>query len=179
MRSLAVFFLAGTLAWAQLPMTRRAPGFSLPDSGMKQHDLQDYQGKVVLIEFMQTTCPKCIELTKELGPVKQKYGDKVAVLSVVTQPDTLQSVQRFIATYKPSGPLLFDCGQMMASYMNITPQNPQVEFPRLMVIDGSGVIRADLSERSPGGLTGAAINAAVDAASRPAAAPAKTKPASR
>ena len=36
---------------------RRAPGFSLADSKFQQHDPQDYRGKVVIVDFMQTTCP--------------------------------------------------------------------------------------------------------------------------
>ena len=39
--------------------SRRAPGFSLPDSKAQQHDLADYRGKVVILEFIQTACPHC------------------------------------------------------------------------------------------------------------------------
>ena len=38
---------------------RRAPGFALMDSKGQLHDLADYRGKVVVLEFMQTTCPHC------------------------------------------------------------------------------------------------------------------------
>ncbi len=38
---------------------RRAPGFALPNSQMKVVDLADYRGKIVVLEFMQTTCPHC------------------------------------------------------------------------------------------------------------------------
>ena len=38
---------------------RRAPGFSLPDMNLKQYDLQDYRGKIVLINIMQTRCAHC------------------------------------------------------------------------------------------------------------------------
>ncbi|HYP13838.1 MAG TPA: TlpA disulfide reductase family protein, partial [Bryobacteraceae bacterium] len=69
---------------AQAQVLRRAPGFSLPDLTLKQHDLQDYKGKVVLLEFMMTECPKCQEATTVLERVKAKYGDKVQVFSVVT-----------------------------------------------------------------------------------------------
>ena len=45
---------------------RRAPGFSLPDLDYKQYDLADYRGKVVVLDIIQTACPKCIELTRTL-----------------------------------------------------------------------------------------------------------------
>jgi len=38
---------------------RRAPGFSLMDMNFKQYDSQDYRGKILLIDIMQTTCPHC------------------------------------------------------------------------------------------------------------------------
>jgi peroxiredoxin len=56
---------------------RRAPGFSLPDSKLQQHDLYDYRGQVVLLEIMQTSCPSCRSLTAELERIKTKYAGKV------------------------------------------------------------------------------------------------------
>ena len=36
---------------------RRAPSFSLPDSAMRQHDILDYRGSWLLLDFMKTDCP--------------------------------------------------------------------------------------------------------------------------
>ena len=66
---------------------RRAPGFALPDPEYTHfYDLQDYRGKVLLIEIMSTTCPHCLLLSTTLEKVKEKYGDKVGILSVVLPP---------------------------------------------------------------------------------------------
>lgn len=148
MRLIVALLLACSLPLAaQTAFGRRAPGFSLPDSKLKQHDLQDYRGKVVLIDFMQTTCPRCQELTKILEDVKAKHGDKVQVLSVVnSMSDNQKTVQGYIAAYKPTSPFLFDCGQVMAAYLQLTPSNPTAHFPHLVVIDKNGVIRRDLAE---------------------------------
>jgi peroxiredoxin len=122
---------------------RRAPGFSLPDSTAKQHDPQDYRGKVLLLDFMQTGCPGCRTLTGVLEQLKAKFGARIQVLSVVLPPDTMDSVQRYIKEQGVSSPMLFDCGQMTASYLRITPQNPKVHFPHLFLIDPEGFIRND------------------------------------
>lgn len=129
---------------ASLPISRRAPGFSLPDVDLKQHDLQDYRGKVVLMDFMRTDCPKCVELTPMLEQLKAKFGSEVVVLSVVTAPDNQATMKRYIAEKKVTGPMLYDCGQMTASYLQVTPKNPTVHFPRLMIVDKEGIIRRDL-----------------------------------
>ena len=39
---------------------------------------------MLLIEIMSTTCPHCLLLSTTLEKVKEKYGDKVAILSVVS-----------------------------------------------------------------------------------------------
>jgi len=145
MKKLILTLLVASVAM-QAQFSRRAPGFSLPDITGKQFDLADYRGKIVLLDIIQTTCPRCIELTKSLDQVKAKYGDRVQVLTVVTLPDTLPKVQAFASQYKVTNPILLDCGQMIGSYLNVTPKNPAVHFPHLIVIDKNGLIRRDLAE---------------------------------
>ena len=122
---------------------RRAPGFSLPDTTMKQHDPVDYRGKVLIIEFMQTHCLTCKVMTGVLEQVRAKYGAKVQVLSVAIMPDTMDNVKQYIKENNVASPILFDCGQMAASYLKITPSNPTLSFPHIFVIDPEGTIRND------------------------------------
>jgi len=135
--SAALLFASGELSG------RRAPGFSLPDLHLIQHDLQDYRGKIVILDIIQTTCPHCAQLADLLERVHGKYGDKVAVLSIALPPDTQATVARFVAEHKVTTPLLFDCGQVSASYLKATPQNPRASVPHLFLIDGEGTIRND------------------------------------
>jgi peroxiredoxin len=122
---------------------RRAPGFSLPDSSLKQHDLQDYRGKVVVVNVMRTTCTHCGPFSKVLGQVEQKYGDRVQVLSIVNPPDNQKTVQQYKTQNQVTSPILFDCGQVTASYLKITPQNPTIQVPHFFIVDGEGMIRED------------------------------------
>jgi peroxiredoxin len=141
-RFTALLLVITSLAWCQTE--RRAPGFSLPDSDLKQHDLQDYRGKIVVIEFMRTDCPSCAKVTSALSDVKAKFGAGIVVLSVVNQPDNQATVARYMAQHQVAGPMLFDCGQMTASYVQVTPDNPSVHFPQLFVIDAAGTIRSHM-----------------------------------
>jgi peroxiredoxin len=122
---------------------RRAPGFSLMDLRSVQHDPQDYRGKVVIVEFMQTTCPHCQKFTGILEQAKAKYKDQLVVMSIVTNPDSGQTMQKYIADYKLTTPILWDSGQVMASYMKLNPSNPSMSFPHVFVIDRNGMIRND------------------------------------
>lgn len=118
---------------------RRAPGFSLPDVRTQEHDLADYRGKVVILEFMQTACPHCGAFAGVLNQVQQKYGDRVAILSIVNPPDDLKTVSGFIAAHRASYPILLDSGQVAYSYL----RTPSFDIPHVYLIDANGMIRED------------------------------------
>lgn len=129
---------AAALAPARLPaqQARRAPGFSLPDSRMELHDLADFRGKPVILEFMQSTCPHCQRLAGILEALHEKYGDGVGILSVANPPDNQTTVGRFIATYKVGYPIVFDCGQAAYSYLRVQ----KFDLPQVFLIDQQGMI---------------------------------------
>jgi thiol-disulfide isomerase/thioredoxin len=118
---------------------RRAPGFAITDSQLKVHDLADYRGKPVILEFMQTTCPHCAEFASVLQQIQQKYGEKVAIVAVVEQPDNTSTVAQYIAGHKVTYPVLFDCGQVGYSYV----LSQTMQFPHVFLIDADGMIRRD------------------------------------
>jgi peroxiredoxin len=141
---------------------RRAPGFSLQDSHYQQHDPQDLRGKVWILDIMTTTCPTCMKLAETLVQVKAKYGDKIGMFSVVTLPDNYGTADRFAAEYKITWPILFDMGQVIMSYLKVTPSNPQVHFPHLFIIDGNGMIRNDFEGSEDKALTVNGLSAEID-----------------
>jgi peroxiredoxin len=124
---------------------RRAPGFSLPDLRLAQHDLQDYRGRIVILDIIQTTCPHCAKLADLLEKVHGKYGDQVAVLTIAPPPDDQTSVARFVADHSVTTPVLFDEGQVTISYLKLTPRNSRIDVPHLFLIDAEGTIRNDFT----------------------------------
>ncbi len=142
---LAAFLAATALVTAQgYYSNRRAPGFALPDSNFKRYDLQDYKGKWLLLDFMKTDCPHCVALTKVLEKAKLKYGQKIAVLKIVIAPPENQAtVGKYITDNKVTSPIVFDQGQVAASYFNATPQKSSFDTPHLFIIDPNGKIVQD------------------------------------
>jgi thiol-disulfide isomerase/thioredoxin len=145
---LTLILVFGALALsAQGLSNRRAPSFSLPDSALQQHDILDYRGSWLLLEFMNTDCPHCKELSKTLEGVKKKYGVKVAVLAVVvTPPETQVTVAKYVAETKITTPVVFDQGQMTIGYFKATPQNPAFDTPHLFAINPAGMIVKDWNQ---------------------------------
>jgi peroxiredoxin len=116
---------------------RRAPGFALPDVKAQEHDLADYRGKVVILEFMQTSCPHCGAFANVLSQVQQKYGDRIAILAVTNPPDDQNKIAAYIGAHKAAYPVLMDCGQVAYSYL----RTPSFDIPHVYLIDANGTIR--------------------------------------
>lgn len=141
MRKILCLWLSAAALWAA-DGARRAPGFALFDSKMRVYDLYDYRGKVVLLEFMLTTCPHCNSFAEVLEKVRTQYGDKVQILSVVNSSgDNSGTVSQYVAAHKVDYPVLFDSGQMAYSYVRAT----NLEYPHIYLIDGEGMIRGDFT----------------------------------
>jgi len=141
---LTLLFAAAMSLSAQGLINRRAPSFSLPDSGMQQHDLLDYRGSWLFLDFMKTDCPVCKDLSVKLEGVKKKYGPKAAILSIViTPPETQATIAKYMAETKTTGTIVFDLSQVAISYFKATPQNPAFDTPHLFAINPAGLIVKD------------------------------------
>jgi len=51
---------------------------------------------------------------------------------------------------------------MIASYLEVTPSNPQVHFPHLFVIDKNGMIKNDFDGTDDKSLTADALSTEID-----------------
>jgi len=163
-RAVAAAFAALALV-AQTPHPlRRAPSFTLPDGQTHYYDILDYRGKPLVLEIMNTACPHCQQLAVTLEKVEKHYGNKISILSVVVPPDTVHTVRPFIQKFGVTHPILFDCGQMTASYFKATPDNPHIDVPHLFIIDREGFIRDDFTwAGAPAGKADdSEINAVID-----------------
>ncbi len=140
MKTFVCMLMCAAALFAGEQTGRRAPGFALPDSKMAVHDLADYRGKVVILNFMATNCPLCLQFTDVLNKAKEVYGDKIAILAVANaKTDNTDTVGRYLVAHNVKYPVLFDEGQMAYSYfLKLTFDNPSI-----FIIDGDGMIRND------------------------------------
>ena len=173
--SAAWLFAAGELS------NRRAPGFNLTDMNLNQYDLQDFRGKVVLIDFMETQCPHCGEFSGVLEVAKTKYGDKLVILTITTYPpDNQITVRNYIEKNKVTTPILFDCGQVKRSYLAPSPKDTRTSapIPHVFLIDRQGKIRYDrgFSEDAHSFFDGPGLFTEIDRIMGPQAPKKATKP---
>lgn len=141
MKTVTLLLCAASMLNAQLAL-QRAPGFCLADTSGQWRDLYDYRGKVVVLEFMQTTCPHCAAFAPTVAAIAQKYAGRVQVLAVALPPDTPATMLEFVKGHKLTYPLLMDMGQVAASYV----RQPNLHFPHVYLIDADGMIRGNWEE---------------------------------
>src|SRR5260370_22168757 len=146
MRFLCVLLLAAMCASGAGELSgARATGFSLPEAPGVQRDPQDYRGKILIVDFMQVTCEHCVAFSAILEQARAKYGDKIAILSIVNPPSDAKGVADYITKYKIKSPILFDCGQVAYSYLKPDSANPTITIPHVFLIDSEGMIRNDFA----------------------------------
>ena len=146
---------------AALPVIRTAPPFALTTQDDKPLGLADLRGKVVLVNFVFTTCNgTCPATTSRLGGVAaelKRQGllekDRVRLVSITLDPkrDTPKALRRYRELYDIRGDLWSfltgpeaDVGKVMAAWgMWAKPaKNGQLDHPsRVFLLDARGRVR--------------------------------------
>ena len=150
MNRLVLFLsLAPLLSGAGELSNRPAPAFRLLDTSGRAVSLADYKGKLLVVEFMNTTCPHCQKFAPVLESVQTRFKGKVGVVSIATHPDNARTVAEFAKTYKVSFPILLDPQNTAAQdYLKPGPPNYGFSIPHLFLIDSSGFIRDDFTQNA-------------------------------
>jgi thiol-disulfide isomerase/thioredoxin len=117
-----------------------APDFVIEDMDGEPHSLQDYRGKVVLINFWATWCPPCRREMPSLESLYQKFRDQPFAVLAVNQwesPDHVFSYMGDLSVF-PTFPILFDRKSEVSEAFGVKG------LPTSVVIDKQGrvVLRA-------------------------------------
>lgn len=125
---------------AALP--RKAPEFviKLPDGGQKL--LSQYRGKVVILEFLLTTCPHCKDTSRVMTRLQTELGRRglVCIGAAVNEdakykiaPYVQETGANFLVGFADRDPTL----DLLKH-----PPNKSFLVPRVVFIDRTGMIRA-------------------------------------
>jgi cytochrome oxidase Cu insertion factor (SCO1/SenC/PrrC family) len=129
-------FFTQTQTPSQTQTNRLAPDFTLTDVDGKTFRLSDQEGKVVVLEFMRTTCPACVEESPRLRQLRSQFGSEVvmAIISIDPAGDT-DSVLRDYRNQNLMGwTAIVDKAQVYQGYgIDATPT--------IFIIDRNGYIK--------------------------------------
>lgn len=131
---LAFFFLAGCDRGARPKLVgTAAPDFTVTDS-QRTVALDQFRGRVVVLNFWATWCPPCIEEFPSLIEMQHRMKDKVTVLAISTD-DNEVAYRKFLADHDVDLLTVRD-GAQRSNRLYGT-----FGFPETYIIDKNGVIR--------------------------------------
>jgi peroxiredoxin len=95
-----------------------AEDFTVVDIDGVAFSLSEQRGKVVLLEFMTTTCEVCKEVTENLKIVRQSFSEnKLVIISISISPaDTNSLLRDYRGTYQAEWILAMDTLDLRSSY---------------------------------------------------------------
>ena len=137
---------AAVPAAAQIKPPKPAPELAIILNSGEQVLLSKYRGRVVVLEFLLTTCPHCQSCSAVMQKLYQELGEKTfQPLGAAINPNTMTEARMLVPAYIYSLGLKFPVGwtPREQAYRWIEADNnagPQY-FPQLVMIDKKGVIR--------------------------------------
>ena len=121
---------------------RPAGEFEYQMPGGKTELISQYKGKILLVEFLLTTCPGCQKSARVLSGVQRDYAAKgVQVLGVAYNPEAPMAAAGFQSTYAQTFPVGYKDRVRVEDYLQLSPVMRNY-VPNLVVIDRNWVIRA-------------------------------------
>jgi peroxiredoxin len=108
------------------------PDFALADIDGAVHQLSDYAGKVVIVNFWATWCPPCREEMPSMERAWQRLRDDGVVMLAINVGEDEETIFAFTANYPVAFPLLMDLDG------GVTEQWPIRGLPTTFIVDPGG-----------------------------------------
>jgi peroxiredoxin len=136
----AVSLIAVPLAAQELP--RKAGEWPIFTADGKQILLSSYQGKVVVLAFILTTCPHCQHTIGILSKLQPEYGPRgVQVVAAAVEANPKTTVPAFIKNFNPPFPVGFDDDpDKFLNFVQYTRARLPL-MPIVLIVDRQGMVR--------------------------------------
>jgi peroxiredoxin len=125
-----------------------APEFTInmPDGSMKL--LSSMRGKVVVLEFLYTTCPHCQHASVLMNQLQKDYGPKgFQAVGVAFNPMSKMLIGDYIRDFKVEFPLGWSERDPVAVFLQ-NPPDQGLHVPQIVIIDRAGMIRQQSQPRN-------------------------------
>jgi cytochrome c biogenesis protein CcmG/thiol:disulfide interchange protein DsbE len=133
---LGVAILFGCAKTAQEKNPNPGFDFDLPDLNGKIVSLQDFEGKVLVINFWATWCPPCEEEMPKLNQLQQKYKkNDLVVIGIALDKDSLDLVEPFVRKKGIEYPILKGNEEILKNLRDFAG------VPTTLIVDQNGDIK--------------------------------------
>ena len=128
-----------------------SPSLTILREGGPPITLKQYQGKVVLLAFIQTPSLECQSLIGMLSPIARDYAPRGVQALVVAFDETAAGiVPGLVKRFEPAYPVGWTHPNAVETYFR-EAGGPRKDFPipRLVFLDRQGLIRGDYPADKP------------------------------
>ena len=108
--------------------------FALRDADGKLLEVNDFQGRVTLVNFWATWCPPCVEESPSLNRLKRAMQGSAFQLISINYAESPQHIREFMGKVAVDFPVLVDPDGKLAAQWKV------VAFPSTFVIGPDGKI---------------------------------------
>jgi thiol-disulfide isomerase/thioredoxin len=146
--------LGAASAVAAPPVPRDSPELTIVEPSGKETPLSSFKGKVVLIEFLLVECPHCLRVAQTINKLHTELARRgfetvgVAFDNGIGSP-ALESLVRLLKLDYPVGRTTSD---KVDTYLGRSVME-RMQVPQLVIVDRTGVIRAQSSAIGESNLT--------------------------
>jgi len=148
MRSLVVtsaLLTLGASVFAASPVPRPAPNMDMVDPSGSHIVLVNYRGKVVVVQFLLTTCPHCQAFSGVLNRLQAEYGPKgFQAIGGGFDPATKQMAKDYHDKYAQAFPVGVAPRELVLTFMGFSVMD-RFGAPQIAVVDRKGQIREQSS----------------------------------
>ena len=141
--------LLGLSAVAKSPVPRPAPEFTITEASGKPISLASYAGKVVLVQFLYTTCPHCQLTSRTFAKLQNELGPRGLQVVGVAFNEEAEGHPDLARAYAQANGVNFPVGVArrddVLKYLGISFIT-RFAVPQVVVIDRHGTIRAQSDE---------------------------------
>jgi thiol-disulfide isomerase/thioredoxin len=139
---MAALTLAAAPAWSQKTvLPRKAPEIAVKLPGGRDLLLSSLRGKVVVMEFMFTTCPHCQDASRLMSRLYTEYGPRgFQPIGVAFNDMAMMLVPEFVAMFKVNYPVGVATRDQVLDFLTYTEQT-RLMVPAMCFIDRKGMIR--------------------------------------
>jgi thioredoxin-dependent peroxiredoxin len=124
-----------------LPVGTKAPDFDLPATGGRQVKLSDFKGKNLIIVFYpKDQTPGCTQQLCALRDDTELF-QALNTEFIASNPDSVESHERFCAAQSYQFPILVDSERTMAKAYHALKEDGKGIQRTVYILDGDGVIQ--------------------------------------
>ena len=148
MRSFVIGLLVAATCAIGAEIPRPSPELAIQMPNGQQELLSKHKGKVVVVEFLLTTCPHCQNSSKILSRLKDEFGAKgFQPLGVAINPEA--DVNDFVAKFNVNFPVGKGTRETAYGFLQHSIMAPSFYVPQMVFIDRQGIIRAQYGGGDP------------------------------